>query len=77
MTFLIRSRMRDDAAFVLFIVSISAVGASLVVSLVEFSQPRYSYPMEWAYGICAVLLVLVVFLRRRPVDRIDSRHVQL
>ena len=73
--FLLRSRMRDDVAFVLFIVSASAVGASLVVSLVEFSQPRYSYPMEWAYGICALLLVLVVFFRQRPPDRIDSFHI--
>jgi hypothetical protein len=55
-----RSRVRDDAAFAAFIVTISAVGASLVVSLVEYSQPRYSYPMEWAYGMSAVLLVLLL-----------------
>lgn len=66
LAFLVRSRMRDDAAFALFIVSVSAVGASLVVSLVEYSQPRYSYPMEWAYGICAVMFVLVVFIRPAP-----------
>ena len=43
----------------MFIVAVSALGASLVVSLVEYSQPRYSYPMEWAYGVCAVLLPLL------------------
>ena len=64
-----RSRLRHDAAFVVFIVTVSALGASLVVSLVEFSQPRYSYPMEWAYGLSAVLLPLL-FLRPQ-VDRID------
>jgi hypothetical protein len=56
---LMRSRVRHDGAFVLFIVTVSALGASLVVSLVEFSQPRYSYPMEWAYGMSAVLLPLL------------------
>ena len=57
---LVRSRFRHDAAFVLFIVTISAIGASLVVSLVEFSQPRYSYPMEWTYSVAMVLLPLLV-----------------
>lgn len=65
-----RSRLRHDAAFAVFIITISAVGASLVVSLVEFSQPRYSYPMEWAYGMSAVLLPLL-FARPQP-ERIDS-----
>ena len=63
---LVRTRLRDDAAFGLFIVSISAVGASLVVSLVEYSQPRYSYPMEWAYPVCALLIIVVVFVRPAP-----------
>lgn len=63
---LVRTRLRDDAAFALFIVSISAVGASLVVALVEFSQPRYSYPMEWAYVICAMLLAVVTIVRPAP-----------
>ncbi len=56
---LIRSRGQDDAAFALFVVAISALGAALVVSLVEYSQPRYSYPMEWTYGIAMVLLALL------------------
>jgi hypothetical protein len=56
---LVRSRGRSAGAFVLFIMTLSAVGASLVVSLVEFSQPRYSYPMEWVYGLSVVLLPLL------------------
>lgn len=60
---LVRTRGRDGAAFVLFIITISALGASLVVSLVEYSQPRYSYPMEWVYGLSVVLLPLLFFTR--------------
>ncbi len=56
---LVRSRFRHDAAFVVFILSVSVLGASLVVSLVEYSQPRYSYPMEWAHGLAIVLLPLL------------------
>jgi len=48
------------AAFAVFIIAISAVGASLVVSLVEFSQPRYSTPMSWAPPLVVVLLPLIV-----------------
>ena len=59
---LVFTRLRHQPAFAVFIVTVSAVGASLVVSLVEYSQPRYSYPMEWAYGMSAVLLPLL-FLR--------------
>jgi hypothetical protein len=55
---LVGSRFHHGGAFVLFIVTISAVGASLVVSMVEYSQPRYSYPMEWVYGLSVVLLPL-------------------
>lgn len=63
---IVKTRFRDDAAFALFMVSVSAVGASLVVSLVEYSQPRYSYPMEWSYVICAMMLAVVLFVRPSP-----------
>jgi hypothetical protein len=56
---LARTRLRHDGAFAVFVITISAIGASLVVSLVEFSQPRYSYPMEWTYGVSLVLLPLL------------------
>jgi hypothetical protein len=42
-----------------FVLTASAVGASLVVSLVEYSNPRYSYPMEWVYGLAVVLFPLL------------------
>jgi hypothetical protein len=48
-TKLVASRFRDTSAFLVFLLTISNFGASLVVSLVEYSQPRYSYPMEWVY----------------------------
>jgi hypothetical protein len=63
---IVRTRFRDDAAFALFMVAVSSVGASLVVSLVEYSQPRYSYPMEWAYVVCAMMTAIVVFVRPAP-----------
>lgn len=68
---LVRTRARDVDAFALFIVTISAVGASLVVSLVEFSQPRYSCPMEWSYNLSAVLIALVL-VRRRTAVHVDT-----
>jgi hypothetical protein len=57
--FLVGTRGRSVGAFAAFIVTVSMVGASLVISLVEYSQPRYSYPMEWTYFIAPLLLVLV------------------
>ena len=63
---LARSRLGDDEAFMLFIITLSAVGASLVVSLVEFAQPRYSCPMEWAYGIALILTIAIVFDKKAP-----------
>jgi hypothetical protein len=62
---LVRTRMRHHGAFVVFIVAVSTLGASLVVSLVEYSQPRYSYPMEWAHGLSVVLLPLL-FMKPTP-----------
>lgn len=63
---LVRHRLRHHGAFVVFILAISVLGASLVVSLVEYSQPRYSYPMEWAHGLSVVLLPLL-WMRPRTV----------
>jgi hypothetical protein len=62
----LRSRARSTAAFVVVVIGLSAVGASLIVSLVEFSQPRYSYPMEWSYLIVAILLPLALSRSSRP-----------
>jgi hypothetical protein len=52
---LIRRCGRDVPAFCIFIIGLGVIGASLVVSLVEYSQPRYSYPMEWAYGLTTIV----------------------
>ena len=58
---LVASRFRDTAAFVIFILTISNFGASLVVSLVEYSQPRYSYPMEWVYYYSVLVGIPLLF----------------
>ena len=63
------TRFRHTKAFMLFIITISAVGAALVVSLVEYSQPRYSYPMEWVYGMSAVLLPLLFMRSAGSLER--------
>ena len=68
---LLKSRFRHEGAFVVFILTISAFGASLVVSLVEYSQPRYSYPMEWTYGLGLVLLPLL-WMRARPGKTVNT-----
>lgn len=60
---LVRTRGHHAASFAIFVMTVSTVGAALVVSLVEYSQPRYSYPMEWTYALSAALLPLVF---RRP-----------
>jgi len=62
---LVKTRARHHGAFAVFIVTISTLGASLVVSMVEYSQPRYSYPMEWTYLLTAVMLPLL-FWRDEP-----------
>jgi hypothetical protein len=68
MVVLARHRLRHHGAFCVFILSIAVLGASLVVSLVEWSQPRYSYPMEWAYGMSVVLLPLAFMKSRSDRD---------
>ena len=60
----VTSRGRSTAAFAAFIVTVSMLGASLVISLVEYSQPRYSYPMEWTYFVAPLLLLMLVAERR-------------
>jgi hypothetical protein len=61
---LVKSRGRERGRFILFILTVSVVGASMVVSLVELSQPRYSYPMEWVYYLSVVLLPLAMGSRK-------------
>ena len=46
---LIKSRCFNEYAFIAFILSMAHLGNASIVSLVEYSQPRYSYPLEWTY----------------------------
>lgn len=46
---LIKSRGFNEYAFIAFILSMAHLGNASIVSLVEYSQPRYSYPLEWTY----------------------------
>jgi hypothetical protein len=61
---LVRNRLRHDGAFILLILALTALGNGMVVSLVEYSQPRYSYPFEWIYYVTALSLPLLVPARR-------------
>jgi hypothetical protein len=67
---LISSRGTHTVAFCVLIICLGVIGASLVVSLVEYSQPRYSYPMEWAYAYTvAITSVFVMTAVRAPVAK--------
>jgi hypothetical protein len=68
---LAQTRGRSAAAFAAFIMTISLLGASLVISLVEYSQPRYSYPMEWTYFIAPLFVPLLVARRPLPVRQAE------
>jgi hypothetical protein len=56
---LIRSKFNDLNSFVLFLVCLSSISSALVVSLVEYSQPRYSYPMEWSNYFAFIFLISI------------------
>lgn len=62
---LIRTRLTHDGAFLLAILCLMVLGNAMVVSLVEYSQPRYSYPLEWAYYVAALCLPLLTSRRQR------------
>jgi SAM-dependent methyltransferase len=63
-----RTRASDPVVFAVFVLCVSIIGASLVVSLVEYSQPRYSYPMDWALFMTVPLLVLM-WKKTQPVSQ--------
>ena len=50
-----QTKAHHAGTFIVFIFTLAVLGASLVVSLVEYSQKRYSYPMEWVYYLCITL----------------------
>ena len=51
-------RLTHDGAFLLVILALSVLGSASIVSLVEYSQSRYSYPLEWTYYVTAIGVVL-------------------
>ena len=56
---LVVRRGRDPATFLVFLITLYPLGASLVVSLVELSIERYSYPTEFVYYLSAALFPLL------------------
>jgi hypothetical protein len=63
------SKLHHDGAAVLLLLVLLPLGNASIVSAVEYSQPRYSYPLEWAY-FAAVFAS--PFLLRRFSDLLDS-----
>ncbi|HMD61293.1 MAG TPA: hypothetical protein VKG78_07660, partial [Opitutaceae bacterium] len=56
---LARSRGRHLGAFILFVIALVPLGASLVVCLVEEATDRYSYPTQFAYYLLVALAPLL------------------
>jgi hypothetical protein len=56
---LARTKGRDKGVFLLFVLTLIPLGASLVVSLVVISADRYSYPTQFLYYLCVVLTPLL------------------
>jgi|HubBroStandDraft_1064217.scaffolds.fasta_scaffold36844_3 hypothetical protein len=56
---LARSRGRDKGVFLLFVLTLMPLGASLIVSLVVISADRYSYPTQFIYYLCVALTPLL------------------
>jgi hypothetical protein len=56
---LARTKGRDRSVFLLFVLTLIPLGASLVVSLVVISADRYSYPTQFLYYLCVVLTPLL------------------
>jgi hypothetical protein len=56
---LARSRGRDRGVFLLFLLMLIPLGASLIVSLVVISADRYSYPTQFLYYLGVALTPLL------------------
>lgn len=69
-----RTRGTDrDLCFFIFLLTLGIFVQASIVSLVEYSQPRYSYPMEWSYGIAlslALKLLISMIAKVENVERI-------
>jgi hypothetical protein len=67
----VRARGRHDGAFLLLILVLAVLGNASVVSLVEFAQSRYSYPLEWVYYTTVIGLPL---LTRSKKNLLPAAH---
>jgi hypothetical protein len=67
---LVRHRGHHLGSFLLLVLTISAIAAASLVSLVEPSLERYSYPTQFTYYLC---LVLVPFLGMKTHIAIDPK----
>jgi len=56
---LARTRGRDKGVFLLFVLTLIPLGASVIVSLVVISADRYSYPTQFIYYLCVALSPLL------------------
>jgi hypothetical protein len=54
-----RSKAGDKDVFLMFVLTLIPLGASLIVSLVVISADRYSYPTQFLYYLCVVLTPLL------------------
>lgn len=71
---LTRRRLRHDGAFILGFILLAAAGNAVVVSAVEWSQPRYSYPLEWTYyvAVACVGLLAPSFRNILPISGVPN-----
>jgi hypothetical protein len=68
---LARTKGRDKNVFLLFVLVLIPLGASLVVSLVVISADRYSYPTQFLYYLCVALTPLLFGGTPKDVERIQ------
>lgn len=70
-TKLVISRYSHLGAFILFILSITVMGASLLTSLSEPSLERYAYPTEFIYYLSVALLPLLWLEGKNEIQNAD------
>jgi len=66
---LARSRGREKSAFLLFVLTLIPLGASLIISLVVISADRYSYPTQFIYYLCVALTPLLFGTKPGPAEK--------
>jgi hypothetical protein len=71
----IKQNRFDDKAQVLLLLFLGHLGSAMVVSMVEFSQPRYSYPMEPILYTCALLSIFLTYEELAPSFRKTKNRI--